>query len=342
MNTLASSQQNSLSTWFRFIAGDSSENFDFEVSDVLCYSSLPSTAQVRGKCRLLASDLLNTLPYAVYRPVTTILKQIRGTKGINQSVRLEPSDAYVKAYSQRPSSIRKSVHVCLTHDIDTARCYELLPDVLNIEEKHDVRSSCNFLTKGPYSVSSSYLDEIENNEWEIGLHGDYHDLAMGFRNMADVKERLLRALDVLDRPIAGFRAPGLGISQPLLKLLNEMGFSYESSIKLNCFYSSGTSLYHPYLHPDTGLWELPLAIQDDGLFRDLQLDIKTALTRTSKAIELLKDWNGMFVLNTHPVNLDGRLEFYDKLLARLVSDKDVKIILPHDLVNGLNNSFPLS
>lgn len=287
--------------------------------------------------RRLFTSLLNALQPRTYYLLTNILKRLRGYSGIAQRIHFTPS-LYMKlaaSISVTSNNQARSVRLCLTHDIDTQECAAFWPRVVQIEEEFGVCSTYNVLTSGPYRLDLGWLDELETRGFEIGLHGDTHDMAIGFRDIKCVRDRLQRCLDVLNRPLSGFRAPAMAISETLLATLKELGFRYDSSIKANVYYSGGVDICIPYLYPNTGLWELPLVLQDDGLFRDQTLNEEGALQAVRDVIEALQAYNGLVVFNSHPFLLQSRTSFYRRLLNWLL-EQDIEIILAGDLVKRLD------
>lgn len=289
--------------------------------------------------RRIGSPVLNALPGFIYRPVTSALKQLRSGQPRGDDPRLDfrPNDmerAWEAIRHGNPG--RAKATVCLTHDIDTADCYRNWMSVAEIEQKLGCRSAWNVLTEGPYRLARSRLDDMEREGFEIGLHGDKHDMAIGYLDMVSVRRRLLRCLDFLGRKIQGYRAPALGYSEDLLRLLAELGFAYDSSIKVRYIYKKGIDHTLPYLHPyGNGIWELPLAVSDDLLFRDRQFTEDDALQTIDLIATDVKCRCSFLMINTHPVNLIGRFGFYEKLIKRLVEDPDVQVVLPSALVESL-------
>lgn len=290
--------------------------------------------------RRVGSPVLNALPGFIYRPVTTALKQLRSRQPhTDVSLDFHPDDLERawEGIRQANRSLAKAT-VCLTHDIDTADCYRMWMRVAEIEQKLGCRSAWNVLTEGPYRLERDRLDEMVREGFEIALHGDSHDMALGYRDMEAVRVRLLRCLDMLGHQVRGFRAPALGYSEPLLRILSELRFEYDSSIKARYVYSSGVSHTLPYLHPHgNGIWELPLTVADDLLFREWHLADNGALRVIDIIVDDIKRRCSMLVINTHPINLIGRFAFYERMLRRLVEDADVQVVLPCTVVQNLRS-----
>jgi peptidoglycan/xylan/chitin deacetylase (PgdA/CDA1 family) len=289
--------------------------------------------------RLAFAGLLGRLPYGVYRPLMDVVKPLLRSARGESVIGLEPGPLTRSLAPDSAEGTSGSVTVCLTHDVDTAGCFESLERVLEIEEGLGVRSTCNFLTAGPYRVSQSGLDDLERRGFEVGLHGDTHDLAFGFRAEAEIRRRLGACLDRLGRRVRGYRAPALCVSETLLGVLDDLGFRHDSSIRLRCFYDSGIEECVPYVYPGTSLWELPLAIQDDGLFRDQKLSAPDAVLRVKRVLELTRPVGGLVVINTHPVILRERHDFYRQLLSELSSHDWVRLTTAGELAQRLDDAI---
>ena len=309
--------------------GEYSDCEILEIQDLLRYSHSASERLVR----IVGSDLLNAMPFQIYRLVTTLLKRIRGRSGLSRSVEFIPCEymEIVRRVKEDVDDSQRCVRVCLTHDIDSADCYEYWGKLIDIEEKFGFQSTSNVLTKGPYVLDTGWLDELEDRGHEIGLHGDTHDLAMGFRSMDDLRERLSACLSKLDNRVVGFRAPGFSISENLLSVLNELGFRYDSSIKLRCHYKDGVDVCVPYIYPGMDLWEFPLAISDDALFRDANLSDATATRTAMNVLAQVRENRGVMVFNSHPVNMIDHASFYQQLLDAFASDPSIEIALMRQL-----------
>ena len=291
------------------------------------------------RLRLAAWAVLSRLPYAVYRPVTTAAKAMRGGTAPTDAV--APAGAYQAAWealvADHPDA-SPPLTVCITHDVDTSRCQEFWPDVLAAEDARGLVGSWNVLTTGPYRLDRGWLAEVRDRGHEIGLHGDTHDAAIGFRTPARIRERLGRCLDAIGEPVAGYRAPALGVSEELLAILVDLGFAYDSSSKGVGLFRSGAPAALPYRHPACGIWELPLAVTDDALFRDWALDDDAALALVTEHLDRHAVHGGLVVVNSHPVNLEARMSFYERLLDRLCERRDagqVEVVRPDRLVAEL-------
>jgi peptidoglycan/xylan/chitin deacetylase (PgdA/CDA1 family) len=296
----------------------------------------PSEALYR---RVLHKTLLHS-------PINYRLKITDSVKKLRQFVRKDlieiPHCTFVEIYLdliRRPGALPLSWNgnkacVCLCHDVDSKECYDFIPKLVDLEKHFKVRSTYNFLTNWEYKVEHSLLKELSDNNFEVGLHGWTHDIALGCRDRKRIKNELSRALDVLGMPVKGFRAPAFSITKSLLEVLSELGIKYDSSMKTLSCYGQGVETPYPYRFPNIDIWEIPLTIQDDRIFRDLHLSCEEGLgvikELTSRTIQV----NGVTVINTHPRLVKHKFSFYKDLLDWLVRQPEI-FICPMNEVIGL-------
>ncbi len=126
-----------------------------------------------------------------------------------------------------------------------------LPRLLDTLDAHQVKATW-FV---PGAIAREYPDqvrEIAGRGHEIGCHGDEHEILARFSR--DEQRRILkRAKDSLEQitghKVSGFRMPEGEINEDTLEILKELDFSYSSSLSDDDI---------PYVHPATGLVELPI------------------------------------------------------------------------------------
>lgn len=194
----------------------------------------------------------------------------------------------------------RAAAVCLSHDLDSREDWQELDRLLDLERARGVRSTINVLTRWDYQLDPAALLALQRAGFEIGLHGDEHDIALGYRDPREIRRRLERALSELPVEIRGFRAPALGWSEGLLGVLGELGFMHDSSLAALATSGGGVGTCFPYRFPGLGIWEVPLTLQDSTLFRDQHLTGAVALDVTRQLLRRVVDLRGVFVLNTHP------------------------------------------
>lgn len=212
--------------------------------------------------------------------------------------------------------------VCITHDIDSLACSLNLQNLLDITDNNDIRTTINVLTEGPYDLKSLLLKIPSQHE--IGLHGDFHDIAFGFRKTAEINERLGKCIQALSPlRINSYRAPGLGVSLELVKSLKKFGITIDSSLASWPLYKSQTK---PILYSllSGQIFEVPLAISDDLLFRELKLNGSQAIDVINKLANVVAEVEGILVLNFHPGVTAERLEIYREIIDHLAKRPHTK------------------
>jgi len=268
--------------------------------------ALPPRAQW---VRRLAARPLNLLPYTAYSQLVKLIKRNRKHTAFTMPEAVDGGGG--------------TAYVWLTQDIDTADCWDYLPEVLAIQERMGIRSTSHFLTRGPYRIQPAFLADMRARGFEVGLHGDWHDAAIGFRSTQQITRRLKQAMAVLGENITSYRAPALGISERLLSVLHILGFTVDSSIPVSLFYKNGVSITRPYRYPSIGIVEAPLALQDVNIMVDMPLEKSQIEILFTRLLSHVARENGVLVFNAHPVHIHRRLPEYEALLKFLQAQPDV-------------------
>lgn len=292
-----------------------------------------------GLMRRVMHKILLFLPESTKYLVTDNIKKLRqlvrkDLVGIRECALI---DLYLKLKSElNVPGINWNNHkgvICLTHDVDSRECYEFVPEIHRLESKKGVVSTYNFLTHGGYHPEKSLLQELSCYGSEIGLHGYTHDLYLGCRPKSRIKNELQQALDSLDFPVKGFRAPAFSFTRRLLEVLVELGIKYDSSRKALSCYGPGAETCFPYVYPGIDIWEVPLLIQDDRIFRDLHLSSEEGLGVVKELTKRTIDIGGVAVINTHPRLVKQKLNFYTDLLAWVKEQPDTWVTTTWEVVN---------
>lgn len=210
--------------------------------------------------------------------------------------------------------------IILTHDVDWKVCWECHEKIADWEEELGVRSIFCYLTNGPYKISHSKLDDMELRGFEIGLHGEWHDVALGYRTKKEIKNFLNRSVTELRRNPVLFRSPALSVSETLFEVLHETEIHRDSSIPVWSQYYPACGYPGPYQYPGLDVIEYPLALQDDFLFRDLALTDEVALQFSISLLNLFQLHKGVFVLNTHPGIVIKHEKFYKSFIEYCIKN----------------------
>lgn len=214
--------------------------------------------------------------------------------------------------------------ICLSHDIDSKEDYGYVKEICGLNKKYNLIGGFNFLTDWGYQIDKYFLEEIHNNGFEIGLHGYTHDIAVGFRSKERIKRELSMAIKKIDFPVKGYRAPAFAVSKRLLEVLKELGIKYDSSMKtISCYSPQSAEVFYPYRYPGVGIWEIPLTIQDDRMFRDLHLSNEEATGVIKELASKIIEIGGVCVINNHPALIQKKIYYYEELLDWISSLRDV-------------------
>jgi len=223
--------------------------------------------------------------------------------------------------------------LCLTHDLDCAEDYELSRWVYGLNKKYNLRSSFNFLTNWGYDPDPDWLQELHEDGFEVGLHGLTHDIAIGTRPPYRIKKELSLALEKLDFPVRGYRAPAFAVTPQLLKVIKELGIVYDSSMKTYSAYGKAVETFYPYRFPGVGIWEIPLTIQDDRVFRDMNLSNEEGLGVIKEMSQRIINLNGVVLINNHPRLIKERIYYYEELLKWISELENVWVCTPGELID---------
>jgi hypothetical protein len=213
----------------------------------------------------------------------------------------------------------------LTHDVEGAKGFDRVCQLMEVERKHGFRSSFNFVPRGEYCLSDSMRTQIEQAGFEVGVHGLEHDGKL-YASQAQFSQKAAEIRGYLEKWNAvGFRSPFM---QHRLEWLHELEAEYDAS-------TFDTDPFEP--EPDgvgtifpfwvdgpngRGYVELPYTlVQDFSLFVILR---ETTIDIWKKKVDWIVSRGGMVLVNVHPDYIafqgaSGRDEFpvalYEELLA---------------------------
>jgi peptidoglycan/xylan/chitin deacetylase (PgdA/CDA1 family) len=280
---------------------------------------------LEGHVRRLTHKIVKFLKEQSRYPVLDIIKRLRQLRRRDllevAQCRFVLADRRLRALLSIPPidwKGKKAV-ICLSHDVDSVEDYHHIPDVARMMQESGLAGVFNFLTHWGYAVERGLLDELTAQGNEIGLHGFTHDIAIGVRPEARIRRELSRALDTLGVPVKGYRAPAFAVTPRLLRVLKELGFAYDSSMKTISCYGQAAETFYPYRFPGVGIWEIPLTIQDDRVFRDLNLSNEEGLGVIKELTRRVVDVGGVMVINNHPRLIARRTYYYRELLRWIAS-----------------------
>ena len=246
-----------------------------------------------------------------------------------------------------PSWDGQGCALALTHDVDSIRRPRLrvpigsgatefkkartaLRPFMELESEHNVRSTVFFLVrsheqdKHPYDINDpaalQVLREAQSCRAEIGLHGSYDCL-----QHPDGVEWEREAILKLDATVEGFRQHYLRVPAGALQLVEESGFSYDSSLGWPdaIGFRHGTAWpFHPFCFArrrSLKLLEIPLVIMDRTLAKYSSLDADSALPAALAILDQVNLSGGCAAILWHHEFCDElRHPSYGKLYAHLI------------------------
>ena len=218
----------------------------------------------------------------------------------------------------------------LTHDVEGEAGVRNIRRVLEIERRHGLVSSWNFVAEW-YPIESGIFDHIRACGGEIGLHAIKHDGKL-FESRASFQadlpkiHRYLREWDAV-----GFRSPATHRNPDWMP---ELGCLYDSSFPDTDPFepqAGGCCSILPFFLGD--LVELPITLlQDHTLFEILR--VSSIEYWTTKSDWIIQN-QGLVNLITHPDYLDtpARLRMYEEFLVYLAAQSDGWHALPRDVAS---------
>ena len=195
----------------------------------------------------------------------------------------------------------KRFALVLTHDVEGRRGLGRVERLMNLESKHGVRSSFNFVPEGEYRVSEATRRTLERAGFEVGVHGLEHDGKL-YSSKATFTRKAVRINDYLHQwGASGFRSP---LMQHRLDWLHQLDVEYDcSTFDIDPFEPEpdGVGTIFPFWVPGpngSGFVELPYSLpQDFTLFvvlRERNIDI------WKRKLDWVAANGGMALLTTHP------------------------------------------
>jgi peptidoglycan/xylan/chitin deacetylase (PgdA/CDA1 family) len=214
---------------------------------------------------------------------------------------------------------RRRFAAILTHDVEGPAGVENIPRVLEVERRHGMVSSWNFVAED-YPIPDGTFERLRAAGCEVGLHGIHHDGKL-FADRAAFEANLpLIHRYLADWDAAGFRSPA---THRHAAWMPELGAQYDSSFPDTDPFEpqpGGCCSIFPFFLGD--VVELPITlVQDHTLWEILQRD---SIELWTQKVEWLVAQHGLVNIIVHPdyVLSDERLAIYDRFLAFLREQVD--------------------
>lgn len=218
----------------------------------------------------------------------------------------------------------KRFALVLTHDVETEKGVRACRPLMELERELGFRSSFNFVPER-YAVSPDLRREMEDEGFEVGVHGLKHDGKLyDSREIFETRAQLINGY-LQDWKAVGFRSPSM---QHNLDWIHSLAIQYDlSTFDVDPFepQSDGVGTIFPFYratpHPAGHSYvEMPYTLpQDFTLFVILQE--KTPAIWTTKS-DWIADHGGMVLVNVHPdyMAFGGGKREVDEYPASLYAD----------------------
>lgn len=206
--------------------------------------------------------------------------------------------------------------------------------IIEIENKYKVKSTHFILNEsikvswlklntyklalGRYKITNQKLRDIilflDNNGWEIGLHGSYnsYDSIELLKNEKKVLE------EIVEHPVIGIRQHYLNLSDKTWELQSKAGFLYDSSFGFTEDIGYKDDKVTPFFPLQGSFFcEIPQVIMDFPF-----VNIEDKWMRFDEICEQCDKMNGYLVINFHNNNYDeldfpGVTKCYEEIIKRL-------------------------
>ena len=249
------------------------------------------------------------------------------------------------------------LRVCLTFDVDAVSLWTAtfrsgspseisrgefstnvaVPRILDLLERHDIRATF-FVPAITARQFRAAIESIATAGHEVGAHGDLHERLVKLDPAEEtaVHERSIETLEEVtgSRP-RGFRAPGWELSLHTIGILEDLGFTYDSSQMATEFtpyrarrgdlvdatdWAPGT---------ETDVWEIPPAWELDdfppffarppAFVPAWTVEQVEAAWREEFDVALTSAPGGVFTLTMHPevIGRGPRLAMLERLIAHI-------------------------
>ena len=223
---------------------------------------------------------------------------------------------------------RRRFAMILTHDVEGPRGLQNIPRLLELERRHGLLSSWNFVADD-YAIDEGVFAALREAGCEVGLHGLHHD-GLLFADRASFVAQLPRIHQVMnDWGVVGFRSPATHREPAWMP---ELGCLYDSSFPDTDPFEPqpvGCSSIWPFFLGD--LVELPITMPQDHTLLEI-LRERTIRRWVEKATWVAAN-HGLVNVLVHPDYLldDRRLDLYEQLLVYLAGLSGAWHALPRDV-----------
>ncbi|HEY3423781.1 MAG TPA: hypothetical protein VGL27_03210 [Negativicutes bacterium] len=195
----------------------------------------------------------------------------------------------------------KKFALVLTHDVDTAKGHDSCLDLAKMEMSLGFRSCFNFVA-GEYAVSNKLREYLVENDFEVGIHGLYHNNLM-YKSKEIFNRQAIKINKTLKSwKAVGFRSPCM---YHKLDWLHDLDIEYDAStFDTDPFepQPEGVTTIFPFFVSEEsgkkGYVELPYTLPQDFTLFILLNERSNRIW--NKKLNWIVENGGMALINTHP------------------------------------------
>jgi hypothetical protein len=217
----------------------------------------------------------------------------------------------------------KRFALVLTHDVDTLRGHERCSRLMELDKSLGFRSAFNLVPRR-YTVQTALRNLLQDNGFEVGVHGLYHD-GKYFESREIFRERARHINEYIrEWKAVGFRAPSMLHN---LDWMHELNVEYDAStFDTDPFepQPDGMGTIFPFWVPARngyrGYVELPYTLPQDFLMFVLLRQTDIGIWR--QKLDWIAEKGGMALVITHPdyMVFDGGRRAVDEYPAEYYRD----------------------
>ena len=207
--------------------------------------------------------------------------------------------------------------------------WNVLPDLLNAEEKAGVRSTYFVATCAGRGIAyrepelREAIAMLAAAGQDVQLHGQH------LHGSTDLRDQVSFLSDLLGREVRGVRMHYLRIDDSAIDEMEALHLRYDSSFYAPVHQRERSGqIFRPWMLR-SGLIEAPLNVMDSTLFsyRALGMDYESAIVYTQRLLDEAARQRGVVTVNLHPnyysaTHPDVR-SWYDWLLREICTQPDV-------------------
>ena len=218
-------------------------------------------------------------------------------------------------------------------NLDVNNPYYNVPEYINIEDKHNVKSTFFFRTiyeNGNYKDYEDDITTLIDGGWEVGLHCDPSSVD----DMMKIYKEKKKLEEITKTSIKGNRVHYLNFNDKLPTKLQKLGFEYDSSLSISKDKIAKQAMRHRIYDK---LIEFPITLMDAYLFTYMHLTEEKIFSAFKNTLNLCRneddDINIITIIwHDNVLRMKGG-RMYNKILEYLVSQDDISINKGIELAN---------